>query len=273
MNRLISWSCPLALLVALVPACGGDDGTGTSMSELVSTCKQTCNKEKGCLGAEASALDCDQMCSQSNIQKNTKGDSNQTCDYGKVRSKLEACLSVECKDLDSCLEDATSSCDDKTSSPSTGDGASTGDAPSGKPSSGSGSNVGQPPSGSGTGSDVGQPPSDTGSGSDVGQPSSGSGSGSDVGTPSSGSGSGSDVGQPSSGSSDGTASTDCSVCEHANACCVALLGLASGTDSSSCDAFSKAQCEKTPAAEQSQFIDICSQTLQGGAAAGIAACK
>lgn len=261
MNRLISWSCPLMLLVALVPACGGDDGTGTSMSELVSTCKQTCNKEKGCLGAEASALDCDQMCSQSNIQKNTKSDSTQACDYGKVRSKLEACLSVECKDLDSCLEDATSSCDNKTSTPSTSDGTSTGDAPSGKPSSGSGSNVGQPSSGSGTGSDVGQPPSDTGSGSDVGQPSSGSGSGSDVGTPSSGSG-------------DGTASTDCGVCEHAQACCVALLGLGSGGgDSSSCDAFSKAQCESTPAAEQSQFIDICSQTLQGGAAAGIAACK
>jgi hypothetical protein len=261
MNRLISWSRPLMLLVALVPACGGDDGTGSSMSELVSTCKQTCNKEKSCLGAEASAFDCDQMCSPSNIQKNSKSDSNQTCDYGKVRSKLEACLSVDCKALESCIEDATSSCDKTSSSPATSDGANTGDAPSGKPPSGSGSDVGQPPSNGGSGSDVGPASSDSGSGSDVGQPPSNGGSGSDVGQP------------PSSGSGDGTASDDCSVCEHANACCVALLGLASGADSTTCDAFSKAECEKTPAAERSQFIQICSQTLEGGAAAGIAACK
>jgi hypothetical protein len=214
------------------------------MSELVSTCKQTCNKEKDCLGAEASSFDCDQMCSPSTIQQHTKSDSNTTCDLGKVRSKMQACLDVECKDLESCIEDATSTCDDKSSSDSSG-GTSTGDVPVGKPASGGGSDVGQPPSNTG-GSDVGQPPSDTG---------------------------GNDVGQPTSGSGDGTGSADCGVCEHANACCVALLGLASGTDSSSCDAFSKAQCEKTPAAEQSQFIQICSQTLEGGAAAGIAACK
>jgi hypothetical protein len=269
MNRLITWSTTLSLLVALVPACGGDDGTGTSVSDLVSTCKQMCNKEKDCLGAEASVLDCDQMCSTSNIQKKTTSDSNETCDYGKLRSKMEACLSVECSALQSCFEDATSACGSK-SSPATST-----DTTTGTPSSSTGSTkVGVPTSGSGSASDVGQPPSGSGSGSDVGQPPSGSGSGSDVGQPSSGSGSGSDVGQPSSGSNGTTSSTDCSVCERANACCQALLGLAGGgADASSCDPFSKAQCEKMPAAEQSQFIDACSQTLQDGAAAGIDACK
>jgi hypothetical protein len=256
MNRLITWSTTLSLLVALVPACGGDDGTGTSVSDLVSTCKQMCNKEKDCLGAEASVLDCDQMCSTSNIQKKTTGDSNETCDYGKLRSKMEACLSVECSNLQSCFEDATSTCGSK-SSPATST-----DTTTATPSSGTGgTKVGVPTSGSGSGSDVGQPPSGSGSGSDVGQPPSGSASGSDV-------------GQPSSGSNGTTSSTDCSVCERANACCQALLGLAGGgADASSCDPFSKAQCEKMPAAEQSQFIDACSQTLQGGAAAGIDACK
>src|SRR5262252_7386614 len=111
MNRFASWSRPLWLLVALVPACGGDDGaSGVSQSEIVSTCKQTCEKEKECFGAEASFLDCDKMCSPDNLQKKMGTSSNEKCDWGQLRSKMEGCLSVECKDLESCMEEASSVC-------------------------------------------------------------------------------------------------------------------------------------------------------------------
>ncbi|HVW24058.1 MAG TPA: hypothetical protein VHC69_01740 [Polyangiaceae bacterium] len=226
MNRLITWSRPLWLLVALVPACGGgDDGTSVSMSDLVSTCKQTCSKEKGCLGAEANALDCDQMCSPSNLQSNMKSESKETCDYDKLRSKLEACLNVECKDLEACLDDASDVCKDTTSS-GAGGAANTGN---------------------------------------------GSAASGGAGTTSSGSGAATD--EPASGTGSTASNDDCSVCERANACCQALLGSAGGDEANACSAFSKTQCESASDAARSQFIQVCTQTLQGGAATGTAACK
>jgi len=228
MNRLITWSRPLWLLIAFVPACGGgdgSDGTGVSMSDLVSTCKQTCSKEKDCLGAEASALDCDQMCSPSNLQSNMKSESNETCDYGKLRSKLEACLNAACKDLESCLDDASSVCKETSS-------AGTGGAPNG---------------------------------GGVEAASGGAGASSSA--------SGGATTTPSSGSGSTTATDDCSVCERANACCQALLGSAGSDAATACSSFSKTQCESASDTERSEFIQACSQTLQGGASAGIAACK
>lgn len=227
MNRLITWSRPLWLLVALVPACGGggDDGTSVSMSDLVSTCKQTCSKEKDCLGAEANALDCDQMCSPSNLQSNMKSESSETCDYGKLRSKLEACLNAECKDLESCLDDASNVCK-ATASSGAGGAPNAADVPAGSAGAG---------------------------------------------TPSSGSGGATD--EPASGTDGTTSNDDCSVCERANACCQALLGAAGGDDANACSAFSKTQCESASDAARSQFIQLCTQTLQGGAATGTAACK
>jgi hypothetical protein len=226
------------------------------MSELASTCNQTCSKEKDCLGAEASALDCNQMCSPSNIQQKTKSDSNQTCDVGKLRSKMENCLSVECKDLDSCLEDATSVC--KSTSSTGSGGAANGD---GVPAGSGGFAV---PSGTGSKTT----PSSGAGGANGDAPSSGTGGAASA--PSSGAGGAVDDGgvPPST-----DPSADCGVCEHANACCLALLGLAGNADASTCDPFSKAQCESAPGSARTQFIQLCSQTLQGGASAGIDACK
>jgi hypothetical protein len=45
-----------------------------------------------------------------------------------------------------------------------------------------------------------------------------------------------------------------------------------GGDPSECDSISAAECKAVPAAQQSAFVDVCTQTLQGGAAAGISEC-
>ncbi len=207
MNRLISWSTPFWLFVALVPACGGDDGnggSGVSSAQLVSTCKKTCEKEKGCLGAEANVLDCNQVCSPDKIPQNGTSNSKATCDYAEVKSKLEACLDAKCEDLESCMDDATRSCRDASS----GDNGSSGVGTGGK-SGGVGVPTGSAGDGSqGTGGSDGD---DSGSGGAVGIPSSGSGEG----------------------------SSDCSVCAQAAACCKALIGLSGDQQSATCDAFSQ----------------------------------
>ena len=257
MNRLISWSHPLWLLVALVPACGGDgNGTDVSTSDLVATCKNVCNKEKSCLGAEASVLDCNQMCSPDNLQKNTSSTSKTTCDYAKLESKFDACLNVDCKDLESCVEDASSVCQE-TAASGTGGASSTGD-------DAGVSGEGTSPSGSG-----GAKTSSSGSG---GAKTSSSGS-DDAGISPSGAGGAGGGALPSGSSGAGTTSADCDVCDHANACCKALIGVVGTGDTSSCDTFSKSQCESTPEVARTEFVQVCSQTLAGGAAAGIAACK
>ena len=242
MNSLISWSRPLWLLVAFVPACGGGDGSGTggagvSTSELVATCKKTCSKEKECLGAQGNVLNCDSICSPDNIHKGMSSDAQETCDYPKMRDKLESCLKVECKDLEACMDEASSICSDKPKAGGDQTGAGGAPSTSGGDTMGAGGRI--PWTG----------PASTG------------------GTPSTSGGDTTSKGGAAAGSD------DCSVCERANACCKALLGQFGGGDASSCDSFSKAQCESTPAAGRSQFIQICTQTLQGGASANVAACQ
>src|SRR4051794_31228490 len=98
MNRIVSWSCASLLVLTLIPACGGDDNGGTGgTAQLIATCEKVCSKEKECLGKDASFLDCNQMCSPDRLQpKPTKGEGSEVmCDYGKLRSKFEACLKLE----------------------------------------------------------------------------------------------------------------------------------------------------------------------------------
>jgi len=173
------------------------------------------------------------VCSPDNLQKSSSSGSKVSCDYAKLRSKLDDCLSVECKDLDTCMAQASSICEQPTTS---------------------GNKPGQttPPGGTSSGGTT--PPDGAGGSSSTPGDDPASGGGPSV---------------PPGGS--GTSSGDCGVCAHANGCCQALLGAAGG-DQSSCDAVSEAQCKATPAAQQSTFVQLCSQTLQGGAAAGVAAC-
>ena len=248
MNRFVSWSHASLLLLALVPACGGDDNGGSgSTAQLIATCEKVCNKEKECLGKEASFLDCNQMCSPDKLQKPpTSTGSKVTCDYAKVSSKFQACLSVECSKLNSCMTEASSACDggggsDSTTTPSSGHPGVT------------------PSPGDTTSPDDSTPPDDVTSPGDSTPPSDSklpSGSTPPGTTP------------PGSGSSAG----DCSVCAHANGCCLALLDLV-GDDPSSCDTVSQESCEAIPAAQQATYVEFCTQTLQGGAAAGVAECK
>src|SRR5260221_6764707 len=108
MNRLMTWSHTSWLLLALLPACGSDGGAGAtpSTSELVATCTKACNKQKDCLGEQGSLLRCDEICSPKQFQK-PSGSTTVTCDYEKLRSKLEQCSSVECSALPACQEEAS----------------------------------------------------------------------------------------------------------------------------------------------------------------------
>jgi hypothetical protein len=255
MNRFASWSYASLLVLALVPACGGDDNGGTgSTAQLIATCNKVCNKEKQCLGKEASFLDCNQMCSPDKLEKPpTSTGSKVTCDYAKLRSKFEGCLSVECSELDSCMAEASSACEGGGGSEST---------PDAKPSSGQTGGPGTAPSpGDAPSPDDTTPPDDTTSPEDTTPPTPPGSS-----TPPGGSK------PPGSSKPPGGGSGDCSVCAHANSCCLALLDLV-GEDPSSCDGVSRDECEALPAEQQATFVDFCTQTLQGGAAAGVAECK
>jgi hypothetical protein len=72
-----------------------------------------------------------------------------------------------------------------------------------------------------------------------------------------------------SGAAGGSGTADCSICDKAQTCCVAVLTLA-GQSTSSCT-YSAARCNAAGAA-QATDISICQQILSAGAGA-VAACK
>src|SRR5580704_135226 len=93
----------------------------------------------------------------------------------------------------------------------------------------------------------------------------GGGSTTDGGASSGGSSSGgsSSSGSSSGGSSTGDAGPDCTVCDKAQTCCVAMMG----GDASTCSNFSSSTCELAPSAsDQSAYISTCEAQVQSGQA-------
>jgi hypothetical protein len=154
-NRLVSFSQASLLLLALLPGCGSDSSGGTpSTSDLVATCKKVCNKEVSCIGDSGPAagfLNCDDICTPDNFKPGTSK-SGGTCDYAKVKSKLDSCANVSCDKLEACQEEADAICSPSDGTSGSGGASNPGAGGSSThPFGGSTTTTGSGGSGTGTG--------------------------------------------------------------------------------------------------------------------------
>ena len=118
MNQLFK-SQAYWLLLAFLPACGGDSNSGNgsgapTTAELVASCNRTCSKMKACAGDSGfgSFINCDQICTEQNLMpRGTAGQSSAPpCDYAKVKAKLDSCEQVACSELQACQAEAAGIC-------------------------------------------------------------------------------------------------------------------------------------------------------------------
>lgn len=155
MNKLVLWSLASSVLLASVSACGSDSsssGSGApSTSELVAACKESCNKEVSCLPDAGKAfIHCDTLCVPSNYQGAAGAGGGQSssasCDYAKVKAKLDECANVDCSKLQTCQQELAAICKPTSS----GAGGSSSGAGGG--GNGTGATLGSGGAATGTGS-------------------------------------------------------------------------------------------------------------------------
>jgi uncharacterized membrane protein YgcG len=150
--KMFVWSVASSALLTVLPGCGSDSSSSgpPTTAELVASCKKSCNKLVSCLPDSGAGLstNCDTICTDANFQMGSGGQSSATsCDYAKVKAKLDECATVECSQLRACQAEAAGICRD-TSGGTGGSSSGAGGSSSGTGGSTSGGGGGAAGAGS-----------------------------------------------------------------------------------------------------------------------------
>ena len=172
MIKLTTWFPGSLVLLSLAAGCGSDSGSNSgsngqpSTADVVSSCNTTCNKEKSCNPSLASFIDCSKICDPSTFTGGTgTGGSTSTtvtCDYGALKAALDHCATVDCSELTSCEEQATSLC--KSTSSGTGGTSGVGAGGTGEGTGGTAEGAGGSATGAGATTGTSSGGSSTGTG-------------------------------------------------------------------------------------------------------------